>query len=472
MNVVALFGTRLFHRIPCILGVTRRLCDYTPDGNALDNEFQLIEEPIKRTWGDSASEPMDTHVNMRWSERRREWLDAERVIEVLRQDGHGTDTNAALTELHLEVSWLLVREVLVGILRSVNENKARWAKLGYKFFVWSGQQENYRHSPSSYNLIIKIFADCDELMAMWRLVEEMTGNGFPTTARTFNILISTCSEAGLARRVVDRFVQSKTFNYRPFKHSHNAILYSLLKVRHYGLVEWLYQKMLAKGLHPDVLTYNVVMCAKYRLGELGDLWRLVDEMVRNGFPPDFHTYNIILHALGKANKPLAAYKLMNHMREEGIEPCVLHYTTLMDGLSKAGNLEACEGFFDEMMKNGCRPDVVCYTVMIMGYVVAGELEKARVMFDDMISKGQLPNVFTYNSMIGGYCMAGRYKEACCMLEEMEAKGCSPNFVVYRNLVGNLRNAGKFHEADDVIKQMAKNGKYTHLASKLMGRRRS
>ncbi|CAN1264811.1 Pentatricopeptide repeat-containing protein At1g55630 [Linum perenne] len=424
MNVVALFGTRLVHRVPCIVGFSRRLCDYSSDGDAMDNGFQFIEEPIKRTWGDSGSDSVDSQVEMRWSARRQDWLDAERVIEVLRQDGPGVDTKAALTELHVKVSWHLVREVLVGILRSVSvnyENKARWAKLGYKFFVWSGQQENYRHSTNSYNLIMKIFANCDEFMAMWRLVEEMTDNGFPTTARTFNILILTCREAGLARRVVDRFVQSKTFNYRPFKHSYNAILYSLLGVRHYGLIEWLYQKMLAQGLHPDVLTYNVVMCAKYRMGELGDVWRLVDEMVRNGFSPDFHTYNIILHALGKANKPLAAHKLLNHMREEGIDPCVLHYTTLMDGLSKAGNLEACEGFFDEMMKNGCWPDVVCYTVIIMGYVVAGELQKAEVMFDDMITKGQLPNVFTYNSMISGYCMAGKYKEACSMLNEMEAK---------------------------------------------------
>ncbi|CAI0403364.1 unnamed protein product [Linum tenue] len=417
MNVVALFGTRFVHRVPCMVGVWRKLCDYSSDGDAMmDNGFQLIEEPLKRTWGDSGPDSgseLETHIESRWSQRQRGRFEAERVIEVLRQDGPGVDTKAALTELH-------------------------------------------------------IFADCDEFMAMWRVVEEMTESGFPTTARTFNILICTCAEAGLARRVVERFIQSKTFNYRPFKHSYNAIIYSLLGVRHYRLIDWVHQKMLGQGLFPDVLTYNVIMCAKYRLGELGQVWKVVDEMVRNGYSPDFHTYNIILHVLGKGNKPLAAHKLLNHMKEEGIGPCVLHYTTLIDGLSRAGNLQACEGFLDEMKKNGCLPDVVCYTVIITAYVMAGEFEKAQAMFDDMTTNGQLPNAFTYSSMIRGYCMAGKYKVAISMLNEMESKGCSPTFLVYRTLVSNLRSAGKFREARSIIEQMVEKGRYAHLVQKIRG----
>ncbi|CAN1180652.1 Pentatricopeptide repeat-containing protein At3g60050 [Linum perenne] len=481
MNVVALLGTRhLVHRVSMrIVRVSRKFCDYGFD-DSMDSAFQLIEEPLRGNFGVDSCE-FETHSRVdtmhHWRNRGGgggEWFDAERVIDVLRRDELGFDTKVALSELDIKVSWLLVREVLVGILRTVHfeANKARWAKLGYKFFVWSGNQPNYRHSTSSYNLMVKLLAECNEFMAMWRVVDEMTEKGLPTTARTFNILICTCGEAGLARRVVERFIRSKTFNYRPFKHSHNAILCALLGVRHYKLIDWVHRRMLCSGFHPDILTYNVVMCAKYRLGELGEVWRLVDEMVNYGFAPDFHTYNIILHVLGKANQPLAARNALNRMKDEGIEPCVLHYTTLIDGLSKAGNIEACESFLDEMMKDGCLPDVVCYTVMITGYVVAGEFNKAQAMFDEMIVRGQLPNVFTYNSMIRGYCMAEKYKEACSMFNEMEGKGCSPNFRVYRTLVSSLRDAGRLREARGVVKQMIRKGQYAHLATKIRGKKRS
>ncbi|KAK4384988.1 Pentatricopeptide repeat-containing protein [Sesamum angolense] len=384
--------------------------------------------------------------------------DAERILEILHQDGPGFDAKQVLSDLGV-VSGLLVREVLFDILKTINcVNKNRCAKLGYKFFVWSGEQENYRHTANTYHMMMRIFADSEEFKAMWRLVDEMIEKGYSTTARTFNILICTCGGAGLARKVVERFIKSKTFNYRPFKHSFNAILHSLLTLSQYRLIEWVYQQMLVEGHSPDVLTYNIIMCAKFRLGKLDQFHGLLDEMGRSGFSPDFHTFNLLLHVLGKGDKPLAALKLLNHMKEVGVDPSVLHFTTLIDGLSRAGNYEACQYFFNEMIKHGCVPDVVCYTVMITGYVVAGQFDKAQEMFTDMIHKGQLPNVFTYNSMIRGLCMDRKYEEAWLMLKEMESKGCTPNFLVYTTLVGYLRNAGKLAEAHEVIRHMVEKGR--------------
>ncbi|KAF2315623.1 hypothetical protein GH714_040137 [Hevea brasiliensis] len=458
--------------------ISRKLCDYSFDSDRSDNGFQYVEEPLKRVWGysDFDSSGYGSHNEERFSLRQRFFenvrSDAARVLDILRQDGLGFDAKAALNELHIKVSGLLVREVLVGILKNINyENKERSAVLGYTFFLWSGQQENYRHTANTYHLIMKILAECEEFKAMWRLLDEMVENGFPTTARTFNILICTCGEAGLARKVVERFIKSKKFNYRPFKHSYNAILYSLFVVHHYKLIEWVHQQMLVEGHSPDILTYNILMYAKYRLGKLDQFNRLLDEMGRSGFSPDFHTYNILLHVLGKGDKPLAALNLLNHMKEIGFDPSVLHFTTLIDGLSRAGNLEACKYFFDEMIKNGCMPDVVCYTVMITGCIVGGALEKALALFDEMIAMGQLPNVFTYNSVIRGFCMAGRFEEACSMLKEMESRGCNPNFLVYSTLVSNLRNAGKLSEARKVIRQMIEKGHNVHLVSKFKGYRR-
>ncbi|XP_061369536.1 pentatricopeptide repeat-containing protein At3g60050-like isoform X2 [Gastrolobium bilobum] len=430
MNSIALLGPRMVHKFSHCLIISRRLCNHPFNGD----EFECVEEPLKKVGSDYDSTVDERlHLNEDWSCNQKPFslrkgfleavkLDAKRVLEVLRQDGPGLDSRLVLAELHIRPSGLLVREVLFGILKSINcENKTRCAKLAYKFFVWCNQQEAYRHTANSYHLIMNVYAECEEFKALWRLVDEMIEKGFPATARTFNILIRTCGEAGLAKKLVERFIKSKTFNYRPFKHSYNAILHGLLVLKQYKLIEWVYQQMLLEGFSSDIFTYNIVMYAKYRLGKLDQFHRLLDEMGRNGFSPDFHTYNILLHVLGKGDKPLSALNLLNHMRETGIEPTVLHFTTLIDGLSRAANLDACKYFFDEMIKNGCMPDVVAYTVMITGYVVAGELEKAQEMFREMVSREQIPNVFTYNSLIRGLCMAGKFDEACSMLKEMEAK---------------------------------------------------
>ncbi|KAI3458153.1 hypothetical protein Pfo_014816 [Paulownia fortunei] len=493
MYSVALFGPRIFKGFSCICVVSRTLCSRVFNGDDVDNGFGRIEDFLNESWKSSniefnveekastlydslgswgAKGDSDGNFSARHSFVDEVKSDAARILEVLHQDGPGFDAKPVLSDLGVRVSGLLVREVLFGILKTINyANKNRCAKLGYKFFVWSGEQENYRHTANVYHMMMKIFAESEEFKAMWRLVDEMIENGYPTTARTFNILICTCGGAGLARKVVERFIKSKTFNYRPFKHSFNAILHSLLTINQYRLVEWVYQQMLVEGHSPDVLTYNIIMCAKFRLGKLDQFHGLLDEMGRSGFSPDFHTFNLLLHVLGKGDKPLAALKLLNHMKEVGVDPSVLHFTTLIDGLSRAGNLEACQYFFDEMIKHGCVPDVVCYTVMITGYVVAGQHDKAQEMFSEMINKGQLPNVFTYNSMIRGLCMVRKFEEAWLMLKEMESKGCNPNFLVYTTLVGYLRNAGKLSEAHEVIRHMVEKGQYTHLLSKIKRYRR-
>ncbi|CAJ1977065.1 unnamed protein product [Sphenostylis stenocarpa] len=477
MNSIIVLGPKMVHKIPHSLIILRRLCSHRFDGDG----FECIEEPLKKLGLDCDSAVdlrlrlnEDCGYNQKQFSLRKGFLenvklDAKRVLDVLRQDGPGLDARLVLGELHVRPSGLLVREVLLGILKNINcENKTRCAKLAYKFFVWCSQQEGYRHTANAYHLVMNIYAECEEFKALWRLVDEMIEKGLPATARTFNILIRTCGEAGLAKKLVERFIKSKTFNFRPFMHSYNAILHGLLVLNQYKLIEWVYQQMLLDGYSSDILTYNIIMYAKYRLGKLDQFHRLFDEMGRNGFSPDFHTFNILLHVLGKGDKPLAALNILNHMREMGIDPTVLHFTTLIDGLSRAGNLDACKYFFDEMIKNGCMPDVVAYTVMITGYVVAGELEKALEMYEDMISREQIPNVFTYNSIIRGLCMAGKFDEACSMLTEMETKGCSPNSVVYNTLVSSLRNAGKTAAAHEVIRQMTERGKYSHVYSRYKG----
>ncbi|RAL50618.1 unnamed protein product [Cuscuta campestris] len=400
--------------------------------------------------------------------------EAQKILEILHQDAPELDKKVALDDLQVRVTGLLVREVLLKILRitSYDENKKHCSKIGCMFFQWSGLQENYAHTTYSYHLMMQILSEAGEFKAMWELVDEMIENGYPTTARTFNILICACGNAGLARKVVQRFIKTKQFNYRPFKHSFNAILHGLLAVNNYKLIEWVYQQMLFEGHSPDILAYNALLCAKYRLRKLCHFHRLLDEMERNGVSPDFHTFNLLLHILGRENKPHAALNLLNHMKDIGCDPSVLHFTTLIDGLSRAGNLNSCKYFFYEKMRQcGCLPDVVCYTVMITGCIVAREFSKAEELFAEMVNYGQLPNVFTYNSMIRGLCMSGKFDEACAMLDEMESRGCNPNFLVYRSLVSHLQNAGELTKAHQVIRQMVVKGRYTHLVPRITRYRR-
>ncbi|MCL7047203.1 hypothetical protein MKW94_012340 [Papaver nudicaule] len=408
----------------------------------------------------SCNDSDDDSEDCLWSKRRPFAdivADVDRILKVLQQDRPSFDTILALDKLRLSVCSKIVREVLVRISKRFSASKVRCGRLVFKFFMWSARQESYRHTSNEYNLAIKVCAECEMYSTIEELVDEMMKSGCRTTARTFNLLMYNSGNVRNARRLLLRFLNSKTFYCRPYKHSCNAILHSLLVMKQYGLIEWFYRRMRFEGHSPDTLTYNIILCTKLRLKKWGQFHDLYNEMIKDGFLPDLHTYNIILYMHGIADNQHLAIDVLNSMRDQGCDSSVLHFTSLIYGLSRAGNLEACEFFLDMMIKKGCMPDVVCYTVLVTGYVVAGHLEKAREMFDEMIVKGQLPNVFTYNSMIRGLCNAGKFCEAHSMLEKMEFRGCNPNFVVYRTLLISLRNAGRFSEADEILGLMVKKG---------------
>ncbi|XP_026421682.1 pentatricopeptide repeat-containing protein At3g60050-like [Papaver somniferum] len=487
MSSMVLFGRRISLRFSDYRCISRFICDDSSfrnngykDGVFRDEEFNKknsvfgfdsdgndIVEEILLGVPPSSNEDEETDGEYFLSKRRLlpDYVsDTDRVFKILQQDGIGFNTILELNNLGLNVSNNLVREVLLRILKSVNHtNKLRCARLAYKFFRWSAQQENYRHTTNAYHLAMKIFADCQVLNVMKKVYYEMTENNYQITARTFNILISACGEVRSARSTIESFIKSENFHHRPFKHSFNAILHSLLVMNQYQLIEWVYKEK-RNGFPPDILTYNILLCTKYRLENFDQFYALLEEMGRNGFVPDLHTYNILLHVCAKANKPVSVLQQLNDMRNAGCDPSVLHFTSIIDGFGRAGNLFACEHFLEEMVKTGCLPDVVCYTVLIRVYIEAGDLEKAQDKFDEMFVKGQLPNVFTYSTMIRGLCIAEKFDKAHTMLQEMESRGCNPNFVVYSTLVYHMRKAGRLTEADEIIRQMVEKGRYTHHLS--------
>ncbi|KAI6696307.1 hypothetical protein NL676_016426 [Syzygium grande] len=376
MNSRALFGPRIVQKISHMQFSSRTLCDRGFRGGKIKEEFECVEEPLKKMWvTDSDCFMDDARILSEYESSGDEYystrqnfcanarVDAENVLRILRQDGPGFDVKVYLEELRLRVSGLLVREVLLGILSSTEfANKSRCVKIGYKFFVWSGMQENYRHTTDAYHLMMKIFAECDEFKAMWRLVDEMIEKGFPTTARTFHILICTCGEVGLARTVVERFIKSKVFNYRPFKHSYNAILHSLVSLKQYKLIEWVYQQMLTEGLSPDILTYNILMCAKYRLGKWDQFHRLLDEMGRR---------YVVAGELEKA------VEMFNKMIIDGQLPNVFTYNSMIRGYCMAGNFAKACSVLNEMEARGCNPNFLVYSTLVSYLRNAGKLPEAH-----------------------------------------------------------------------------------------------
>ncbi|CAL0303390.1 unnamed protein product [Lupinus luteus] len=137
-----------------------------------------------------------------------------------------------------------------------------------------------------------IFAECGELKAMWRLVDEMIEKGDPASARTFDILICTCGEAGFARRLVGNKLLA----------AHNILIHMR---------------------ETDVVAYTVMIRGYVVTGEVEKAEEKFNEMISRGQIPNVFTYNSMSGGLCLGGKFDEAFSMLNEMETEAIKSAVM-----------------------------------------------------------------------------------------------------------------------------------------------------
>ncbi|KAL8508409.1 hypothetical protein ACS0TY_018863 [Phlomoides rotata] len=329
---------------------SRNLCS---DRDDVENGFGRIEDFLNESWKSSNNDPNVEEKSWEGNFCGRKGFvdevksDAARILEVLHQDCPGFDAKPVLSDLGVRVSGLLVREVLFGILKIISySNKNRCAKLGFKFFVWSSEQEDYRHTTNAYHMMMEIFAECEEFKAMWRLFDDMIEKGYLTTARTFNILICTCGEAGIARKVVERFIKSKTVLH------FTTLIDGLSRAGNLEACQYFFDEMVKQGCVPDVVSYTVMITGYVVAGQVDKAREIFSEMINRGQLPNVFTYNSMIRGLCMDRKFDEALLMLKEMESRGCNPNFLVYTTIVGYLRNAGKLYQAHEVIKQMVEKG------------------------------------------------------------------------------------------------------------------------
>ncbi|KAL5232144.1 hypothetical protein ABZP36_030920 [Zizania latifolia] len=131
-----------------------------------------------------------------------------------------------------------------------------------------------------HNLVMNVFAQCGELKAMWRLLEEMTDKGLTVSGRTFPLLVCTSGQGGLRWRLVERFIKS-----------------SYVAAGEFDEAQKFFDEMLVRGQLPNVYTYNSMICGLCTLGKFDKACSLLKDMDSHGCTPNFSVYSTLVSRL-------------------------------------------------------------------------------------------------------------------------------------------------------------------------------
>lgn len=297
--------------------------------------------------------------------------------------------------------------------------------LGLRFFIWAGQQSNYRHSALIYNKASEILEITRQPETLLEVIEAYRTEGSSVSIKAFKVILNLCREAKL----------------------HGEALRILKKMKEFGC-------------RPDTSSYNIVIRLFSDRNEMDVAKGLMEEMVSIGLYPDMITCVTMIKGFCNSNRLDDARAVFNDMRNHGCSPNVVVYSALLDGVCKSGSLEMALELLVEMEKdkNDCsKPNAVTYTSLIQNLCEKGRAKEALSVLDRMREKGCAPNWVTINTLMRGLCAEGCLGEAYGLIGRIVGDGNSSSDRCYSSLVVCLLRMGDVCEAEKLIRRMLTSG---------------
>ncbi|KAL6957547.1 hypothetical protein U1Q18_044550 [Sarracenia purpurea var. burkii] len=353
----------------------------------------------------------------------------------------------------------------------------------------------FKPSRATYNALIQVFLKADKLDAAYLVHREMSDSGFRMDCHSLGCFVHSLCREGRWREALDLIEKEEIV---PDTVIYTQIISGLCEASLFEEAMDFLNRMRSNSCIPNVVTYEILLCACLNKRKLGRCKRILSMMITEGCFPSPKIFNSLVHSYCKAGDYSYAYKLFNKMVNCGFQPGYVVYNILIGGicgneelpgngvlelaenaynemlnagivlnkinlsnfarcLCGAGKFEKACNVIREMMSKGFIPDCHTYSKVITYLCNASKVENAFLLFDEMKRNGIVPDVYTYTILIDNFCKAGLIQQARNWFDDMLRDGCTPNVVTYTALIHAYLKARKVSNANELFEMMLSEG---------------
>jgi len=135
----------------------------------------------------------------------------------------------------------------------------------------------------------------------------------------------------------------------------------------------LFREMPGEGVPYNTITYNSIMDACVKCGDVAQAETLLREMLSEGntIAPDLITFSTLIKGYCNEANIDKALQVAEAIKSRGLRADELVYNTLMDGCVKANDIGAGVGLFEEMVQQGMRPSAITHSILERLYQRSG-----------------------------------------------------------------------------------------------------
>merc|ERR1719199_1829707 len=150
----------------------------------------------------------------------------------------------------------------------------------------------------------------------------------------------------------------------------NAVIYcSVLKgfshQKRFDRLWAVYEEMLGHKLQFSIVTFNTLVDACSRNGEMSRIPALLKDMVVQGIPPNIITYSAIVKGYCQENRIEEAFSVVEGMTQTtDFRPDEIMFNTLLDGCARQGLYERGISVLEDMMRSNVVPTNFTLSVLV------------------------------------------------------------------------------------------------------------
>jgi pentatricopeptide repeat protein len=221
----------------------------------------------------------------------------------------------------------------------------------------------------------------------------------------------------------------------------NAVIYgSVLKgfshQKRFDRVWSVYQEMLEHNLQFSIVTFNTLLDACARSGEMARIPVLLDSMMGQGLQPNLITYGIVIKGYCQENRLEEALQVWESMvSTTEFQPDEIMYNTILDGCARKGLYDRGMALLVEMEKSGIRPTNFTLSVLVKLTSRANLLDRSFEICKEISAKYKFRlNIHVFNNLIQGCATHNQLERAFAVLDQLVRERVRPDVRTYTLLI--------------------------------------
>jgi len=322
------------------------------------------------------------------------------------------------------------------------------------------QQRASKHlqvkSPHTYGSIIRAYGYVQDMQGAWDTWHDMRRQHIAPISVTLGCmveaLVTNGDIEGGYELIHEMLLDAKT---APLV---NAVMYgSIIKgfshMKCFARMWEVYDEMIVQKLQFSMVTFNTLIDACARSGELNRIPSLLKDIEAQGLKMGLVTYSAILKGYCQKNLLEEAFELFDNMtKTTQLEPDEIMYNTLLDGCARQGLYARGMEVFNRMRSSGVRPSNYTLSVLVKLANRGKKLEKAFELCDELSSTfGFRMNVHVLANLVQACIQHHDLPRAVGVLERMLKDRVRPDVRTYSMLLRACIESRKAVEVDGLLR---------------------